>query len=115
MCINNNNMKKTIITFLLTLVSFWGISQTKKDEILLSTEEYLPERVSKMIKENVTFVSWKTFGDTIKVIQMSIYESKNKKFIEYNEKDIEKKYPSLTTLKTNSPLGFTVTSHVNNF
>ncbi len=103
-------MKKVLLV-LFTLLSY-TVNAQKSESI------YIPDLVSNVIKEHVTFVSWETYNDTIKIKQLIIWDRKNKKYVDYSINEIEKKYPLLfrgLTSKTDGPTSFTVRSNVYNF
>jgi hypothetical protein len=103
-------MKKVLLV-LFTLLSY-TVNAQKSESI------YIPDLVSNIIKEHVTFVSWETYNDTIKIKQLIIWDRKNKRYVDYSINEIEKKYPLLfrgLTSKTDCPTSFTVRSNVYNF
>jgi hypothetical protein len=103
-------MKKVLLV-LFTLLSYAVNAQ--KSELI-----YIPDLVSNIIKEHVTFVSWETYNDTIKIKQLIIWDRKNKRYVDYSINEIEKKYPLLfrgLTSKTDCPTSFTVRGNVYNF
>lgn len=103
-------MKKVLLV-LFTLLSY-AVNAQKGESI------YIPDLVSNIIKEHVTFVSWETYNDTIKIKQLIIWDRKNKRYVDYSINEIEKKYPLLfrgLTSKTDCPTSFTVRSNVYNF
>lgn len=103
-------MKKVLLV-LFTLLSY-TVNAQKSESI------YIPDLVSNVIKEHVTFVSWETYNDTIKIKQLIIWDRKNKRYVDYSINEIEKKYPLLfrgLTSKTDCPTSFTVRSNVYNF
>lgn len=103
-------MKKVLLV-LFTLLSY-TVNAQKSESI------YIPDLVSNIIKEHVTFVSWETYNDTIKIKQLIIWDRKNKRHVDYSINEIEKKYPLLfrgLTSKTDCPTSFTVRSNVYNF
>ena len=103
-------MKKVL--FLLFITLSHAVNAQKSESI------YIPDLVSNIIKENVTFVSWETYGDTIKIKQLIIWDRENKKYIDHSINEIEKKYPVLfrgLTSKPNLPISCTIRSNVYNF
>ena len=103
-------MKKVLLV-LFTLLSY-AVNAQKSESI------YIPDLVSNIIKEHVTFVSWETYNDTIKIKQLIIWDRKNKRYVDYSINEIEKKYPLLfrgLTSKTDCPTSFTVRGNVYNF
>lgn len=103
------NMKKI---FFLLIVLLPTICFSQKDE-----KSDVVNYVESVVKKHVVFVSYETYGDTIKVTQFSIYDFQIKDYIRYQKKDIELKYPILSTgftLKTDIPSGGSVRSDVNN-
>jgi hypothetical protein len=103
-------MKKVLLV-LFTLLSY-TVNAQKSESI------YIPDLVSNVIKEHVTFVSWETYNDTIKIKQLIIWDRKNKRYVDYSINEIEKKYPLLfrgLTSKTDCPTSFTVRGNVYNF
>ena len=103
-------MKKVL--FLLFITLSHAVNAQKSESI------YIPDLVSNIIKEHVTFVSWETYGDTIKIKQLIIWDRKNKKYVGYSINEIEKKYPVLfrgLTSKSNIPTSCTIRSNVYNF
>ena len=103
-------MKKVL--FLLFITLSHEVNAQKSESI------YIPDIVSNIIKEHVTFVSWETYGDTIKIKQLIIWDRENKKYIDYSINEIEKKYPVLfcgLTSKPNLPTSRTIRSNVYNF
>ena len=103
-------MKKVL--FLLFITLSHAVNAQKSESI------YIPDLVSNIIKEHVTFVSWETYGDTIKIKQLIIWDRKNKKYVGYSINEIEKKYPVLfrgLTSKSNIPTSCTIRRNVYNF
>lgn len=88
MCSNNNIMKKTIITLLLSLVSFWGTSQSTAIKMSLrywnKTEQNFDKTLTsncKMLLDSVLSISKIDTSKCIKVDRKDIIEYTSKKFL----------------------------------
>lgn len=94
-------MKKIVLIILFSL-PFVSFSQKTQDEKRISVINYLESKLNK----HVTFVLFQEVNDTIKILQFSVYDTKNKKYINYYKKDVEKLFPKLFfgyTIDTRSP------------
>jgi hypothetical protein len=73
--------------------------------------------VDSVIGKHVTFVSWYTEKDTIKVTQFRIWDFEKKIYLDYYEDDIKRMYPILFrgfTIKVDLPLSSTNWSYIIN-
>lgn len=85
---NNNIMKKTIVTLLLSLVSFWGISQSNAIKMELrywnKPEQNFDETLTsncKMLLNSVLSISKIDTSKCVKVDRKDIIEYTSKKFL----------------------------------
>lgn len=104
-------MKKILFLIFLT-ISTSCFSQKK-----LETNYSIVDSVSKIIKKHVVFVSWYQDNDTIKITQVSFYETKEKKYVDLYLEDIRKQYPillNLFTTKIQLPPSSSNRSNINN-
>lgn len=106
-------MKKLILIFIFNIIlSINLIGQIRNENVPVI------KYVDSVVGKHVTFVSWYTENDTIKVNQIRIWDFEKKEYVDFFENDIKKLFPILFrgfTIKVNLPLSSTNWSHIINF
>lgn len=95
-------MKKSILFFIFNIIlSINLIGQIKQENVPVL------KYVDSVVGKHVTFVSWTTDNDTIKVNQIRIWDFEKKQYLDFGIEEIKKLFPVLFrgfTIKVNLPL-----------
>lgn len=105
-------MKKLLLFSILSIfLSMNSIGQIRNENIPVI------KYVDSVVGKHVTFVSWYTENDTIKVTQLRIWDFEKKQYVDFYADEIKKLFPILFrgfTIKVNLPLSSTNWSHIIN-